>query len=110
MREGASQIEQIRGNKMRLWTWTCKIIFVLSCNIDSVDHSECCLSVAGTGGSNISATATGYEIPARLKTLHNLVIQYASQGRYEVRNACTRLSGSLIVILSMLSRMLDQLS
>ncbi|CAN0308632.1 unnamed protein product [Lampetra planeri] len=26
----------------------------------------------------------GYEIPARLKTLHNLVIQYASQGRYEV--------------------------
>lgn len=24
---------------------------------------------------------TGYEIPARLKTLHNLVIQYASQGR-----------------------------
>ena len=26
----------------------------------------------------------GYEIPSRLKTLHNLVIQYASQGRYEV--------------------------
>lgn len=24
----------------------------------------------------------GYEIPARLRTLHNLVIQYASQGRY----------------------------
>jgi kinesin light chain len=34
------------------------------------------------GGSFISST--GYEIPARLKTLHNLVIQYASQGRYEV--------------------------
>jgi kinesin light chain len=33
-------------------------------------------------GSFISTT--GYEIPARLKTLHNLVIQYASQGRYEV--------------------------
>jgi kinesin light chain len=33
-------------------------------------------------GSFISST--GYEIPARLKTLHNLVIQYASQGRYEV--------------------------
>ncbi|CAF1198567.1 unnamed protein product [Rotaria sordida] len=29
-------------------------------------------------------SSTGYEIPARLKTLHNLVIQYASQGRYEV--------------------------
>ena len=25
---------------------------------------------------------SGYEIPARLRTLHNLVIQYASQGRY----------------------------
>jgi hypothetical protein len=35
-----------------------------------------------TSGSFISTT--GYEIPARLKTLHNLVIQYASQGRYEV--------------------------
>jgi kinesin light chain len=31
-----------------------------------------------TSGSN------GYEIPSRLKTLHNLVVQYASQGRYEV--------------------------
>ncbi|XP_013397481.1 kinesin light chain isoform X4 [Lingula anatina] len=30
------------------------------------------------------AAAGGYEIPARLRTLHNLVIQYASQGRYEV--------------------------
>uniref|UniRef100_A0A8C0QZB0 Kinesin light chain n=1 Tax=Canis lupus dingo TaxID=286419 RepID=A0A8C0QZB0_CANLU len=27
---------------------------------------------------------SGYEIPARLRTLHNLVIQYAAQGRYEV--------------------------
>ncbi|EDQ88732.1 uncharacterized protein MONBRDRAFT_32673 [Monosiga brevicollis MX1] len=31
-----------------------------------------------------SAVAGVYEIPQRLKTLHNLVIQYASQGRYEV--------------------------
>lgn len=31
-----------------------------------------------------AAHQTGYEIPARLRTLHNLVIQYASQGRYEV--------------------------
>ncbi|XP_014768294.1 kinesin light chain isoform X1 [Octopus bimaculoides] len=30
------------------------------------------------------AASGGYEIPARLRTLHNLVIQYASQGRYEV--------------------------
>lgn len=35
--------------------------------------------------SSISQVAgPGYEIPARLRTLHNLVIQYASQGRYEV--------------------------
>uniref|UniRef100_A0A8C6UMW5 Kinesin light chain n=1 Tax=Neogobius melanostomus TaxID=47308 RepID=A0A8C6UMW5_9GOBI len=31
-----------------------------------------------------SKSQGGYEIPARLRTLHNLVIQYASQGRYEV--------------------------
>merc|ERR1719322_1051293 len=48
------------------------------------------------GGNDVSANAgstsqysvqqanAGYEIPARLRTLHNLVIQYASQGRYEV--------------------------
>ncbi|CAF1543386.1 unnamed protein product [Adineta steineri] len=40
------------------------------------------LPTQNTNGSFISTT--GYEIPARLKTLHNLVIQYASQGRYEV--------------------------
>ena len=40
--------------------------------------------IVGTNNQHISASATGYEIPARLKTLHNLVIQYASQGRYEV--------------------------
>uniref|UniRef100_A0A3B3RZ65 Kinesin light chain n=1 Tax=Paramormyrops kingsleyae TaxID=1676925 RepID=A0A3B3RZ65_9TELE len=32
----------------------------------------------------MAAQQGGYEIPARLRTLHNLVIQYASQGRYEV--------------------------
>ncbi|XP_074093099.1 kinesin light chain 4 [Macrotis lagotis] len=31
-----------------------------------------------------AAQHAGYEIPARLRTLHNLVIQYAAQGRYEV--------------------------
>ncbi|XP_038823911.1 kinesin light chain 1-like isoform X2 [Salvelinus namaycush] len=37
--------------------------------------------------SNVAMAAAnqgGYEIPGRLRTLHNLVIQYASQGRYEV--------------------------
>ena len=46
----------------------------------------------GGGGSPTPPTQSqyaqqanaGYEIPARLRTLHNLVIQYASQGRYEV--------------------------
>lgn len=41
------------------------------------------LSPMPSGQMTTSATA-GYEIPARLRTLHNLVIQYASQGRYEV--------------------------
>ncbi|KAH0631631.1 hypothetical protein JD844_006061 [Phrynosoma platyrhinos] len=40
----------------------------------------------GGQGSSAAQQAQqgGYEIPARLRTLHNLVIQYASQGRYEV--------------------------
>ncbi|XP_061461748.1 kinesin light chain 2 isoform X2 [Rhineura floridana] len=42
----------------------------------------------GQGQTHSSGDAAaqhgGYEIPARLRTLHNLVIQYASQGRYEV--------------------------
>ncbi|XP_067318104.1 kinesin light chain 3 isoform X1 [Anolis sagrei] len=41
----------------------------------------------GQGPTAAAASAAqqgGYEIPARLRTLHNLVIQYASQGRYEV--------------------------
>ncbi|XP_048831242.1 kinesin light chain 1 isoform X3 [Brienomyrus brachyistius] len=38
-----------------------------------------------TGSAAVAAAQQGgYEIPARLRTLHNLVIQYASQGRYEV--------------------------
>ncbi|KAJ8248378.1 hypothetical protein GJAV_G00241390 [Gymnothorax javanicus] len=38
-----------------------------------------------SGSAALAATQQGwYEIPARLRTLHNLVIQYASQGRYEV--------------------------
>ncbi|MEQ2161527.1 Kinesin light chain 1, partial [Goodea atripinnis] len=44
------------------------------------------LSPSPAHGSAAAAAAQqgGYEIPARLRTLHNLVIQYASQGRYEV--------------------------
>lgn len=41
--------------------------------------------------NTITASTTGYEIPARLRTLHNLVIQYASQGRYEVSQRHTQL-------------------
>ncbi|KAH7698985.1 kinesin light chain-like isoform X3, partial [Aphelenchoides avenae] len=38
-----------------------------------------------TPANAMAASASGgYEIPHRLKTLHNLVIQYAAQGRYEV--------------------------
>ncbi len=39
---------------------------------------------AGSTSQYVNQANAGYEIPARLRTLHNLVIQYASQGRYEV--------------------------
>lgn len=43
------------------------------------------LAVSQPHRSGVTAAhQAGYEIPARLRTLHNLVIQYASQGRYEV--------------------------
>lgn len=46
---------------------------------------EPCLAVQQQHSSAAAAAQQGgYEIPARLRTLHNLVIQYASQGRYEV--------------------------
>lgn len=39
----------------------------------------------GNQSENVSnAPSTGYEIPARIRTLHNLVIKYAQKGRYEV--------------------------
>ncbi|KAK9967796.1 hypothetical protein ABG768_002163 [Culter alburnus] len=44
---------------------------------DQVSHQHNSAAVA-------AAQQGGYEIPARLRTLHNLVIQYAAQGRYEV--------------------------
>ncbi|XP_062323386.1 kinesin light chain 1-like isoform X1 [Osmerus eperlanus] len=43
----------------------------------AIQQSSCSAGMA-------AAQQGGYEIPARLRTLHNLVIQYASQGRYEV--------------------------
>uniref|UniRef100_A0AAQ4S1G3 Kinesin light chain n=1 Tax=Gasterosteus aculeatus aculeatus TaxID=481459 RepID=A0AAQ4S1G3_GASAC len=48
---------------------------------DDVSPSE---EKSQTHRSEAAAQQGGYEIPARLRTLHNLVIQYASQGRYEV--------------------------
>merc|ERR1712241_1573132 len=39
---------------------------------------------AGSASQYVQQANAGYEIPARLRTLHNLVVQYASQGRYEV--------------------------
>lgn len=52
------------------------------------DRAPVSRSVPAVPHQHSSAVAAaqqgGYEIPARLRTLHNLVIQYASQGRYEV--------------------------
>jgi len=39
-------------------------------------------NMSPTPPSQFANQTSGYEIPARLRTLHNLVIQYASQGRY----------------------------
>lgn len=44
----------------------------------------CSVSQPHHSSAAAAAQQGGYEIPARLRTLHNLVIQYASQGRYEV--------------------------
>merc|ERR1719225_1737715 len=41
-------------------------------------------NAGSTSQYSVQQANAGYEIPARLRTLHNLVIQYASQGRYEV--------------------------
>ena len=46
-------------------------------------YADLFMSPSQSGTGSFISTA-GYEVPARLKTLHNLVIQYASQGRYEV--------------------------
>ncbi|XP_077395737.1 kinesin light chain 1 isoform X3 [Festucalex cinctus] len=58
-------------------------------NLDDLfpdDHDDQAQGIQPSHGSAAAAAAQqgGYEIPARLRTLHNLVIQYASQGRYEV--------------------------
>ncbi|KAI4804615.1 hypothetical protein KUCAC02_026238 [Chaenocephalus aceratus] len=58
-------------------------------NLDDLfpdDHDDQAPGIQPSHGSAAAAAAQqgGYEIPARLRTLHNLVIQYASQGRYEV--------------------------
>lgn len=48
------------------------------------EHGPGTASHAHGSSAVAAAQQCGYEIPARLRTLHNLVIQYASQGRYEV--------------------------
>ncbi|KAL0969021.1 hypothetical protein UPYG_G00221660 [Umbra pygmaea] len=57
-------------------------------NLDDLFPDDQDEQPAGNQQPHSSAAAAaqqgGYEIPARLRTLHNLVIQYASQGRYEV--------------------------
>uniref|UniRef100_A0A7E4W6K1 Kinesin light chain n=1 Tax=Panagrellus redivivus TaxID=6233 RepID=A0A7E4W6K1_PANRE len=42
------------------------------------------LSAPTPANAMAASASAGYEIPHRLRTLHNLVIQYASSGRYEV--------------------------
>ena len=42
------------------------------------------LPSTGPSGQMSGSSSGGHDIPARLRTLHNLVIQYATQGRFEV--------------------------
>ncbi|VDD84389.1 unnamed protein product [Mesocestoides corti] len=52
-------------------------------NLDEKDeHDQDVMSSSQT--TVMSQIISNYEIPARLRTLHNLVIQYAGEGRYEV--------------------------
>lgn len=62
-------------------------------NFNNTDLNQSNSSLASVGNQSFNESKSdsvaapmhqGYEIPARLRTLHNLVIQYASQGRYEV--------------------------
>uniref|UniRef100_UPI00358E6377 kinesin light chain-like n=1 Tax=Myxine glutinosa TaxID=7769 RepID=UPI00358E6377 len=48
------------------------------------DATGSCTGKSSAMAGAVAAQQGGYEVPARLRTLHNLVIQYASQGRYEV--------------------------
>lgn len=59
--------------------------------------SFCTVSQQHHSSAAAAAQQGGYEIPARLRTLHNLVIQYASQGRYEVAvPLCKQVRGCLL--------------
>ncbi|KAI2658172.1 Kinesin light chain 1 [Labeo rohita] len=51
---------------------------------DEEEHTQGMQHNQHNSAAVAAAQQGGYEIPARLRTLHNLVIQYASQGRYEV--------------------------
>ncbi|CDI98278.1 kinesin light chain 4 [Echinococcus multilocularis] len=52
---------------------------------DGQDKDESDQDVMSSSQTTVlSQIINNYEIPARLRTLHNLVIQYASEGRYEV--------------------------
>lgn len=70
--------------------WACAWCWLLTVPIPTrpADRAPVSRSVPVVPHQHSSAVAAaqqgGYEIPARLRTLHNLVIQYASQGRYEV--------------------------
>lgn len=66
------------------WCWLLTVS-VQACPAHRAPVSRSVPAVPHQHSSAVAAAQQGgYEIPARLRTLHNLVIQYASQGRYEV--------------------------
>lgn len=64
------------SSNVRCFSYSHLLNNLKSCGFLSVQQQHSSAAAAAQQG--------GYEIPARLRTLHNLVIQYASQGRYEV--------------------------
>lgn len=75
-----------------MFSKSCLIFFYYQIFLRNILVTHCCnvLGIPPTvqhqhnSAAVAAAQQGGYEIPARLRTLHNLVIQYASQGRYEV--------------------------
>ncbi|KAL3083146.1 hypothetical protein niasHS_010948 [Heterodera schachtii] len=74
--------EQLRSNEVNTSTTLQELGF--GPDEDDDLHNASHFSQPTPANAMAASASAGYDIPQRLKTLHNLVIQYAAQGRYEV--------------------------